>query len=270
MIERNPITGDPLILAPDRQQRPNLYRDGVDRCPFCAGNESDTPPEIWRDGDPWRVRVFPNKYPATERHEVIVETPDHHASFDQLAPGHAAAAVDCYIRRYYGGTDAYVSIFKNHGPAAGASIPHEHSQLIATPFLPERVAREGAALAATCALCDLDDQPLIAATANFRWIAPRGSSMAYEQWMVPRRHEPQMREAFELGELLQRSTRAMLSIADSFNWIFMNFPQHPAAHWYVQLFPRTAVFAGFEIGTGSAINAVSPADAARRLAATAG
>src|SRR5256885_10947157 len=77
MIEHNPITGDPLILAPDREQRPNLYREGVDRCPFCAGNESDTPPEIWRDGDPWRIRVFPNKYPATARHEVIVETPIH-------------------------------------------------------------------------------------------------------------------------------------------------------------------------------------------------
>ena len=271
MIERNPITGDPLILAPDREQRPNLYRDGVDRCPFCAGNESDTPPEIWRDGDPWRVRVFPNKYPATARHEVIVETPVHHVSFEQLAPDHAAAAVSCYISRYYSNADArYTSIFKNHGPAAGASIPHEHSQLIATPFLPERIAREGAAFGDTCPLCTVDDEPLIAATANFRWIAPRGASMAYEQWIVPRRHEPQMRDALELAELLQRSARAMLSIAESFNWMFINFPQHPNAHWYVQLFPRTAVLAGFEIGSGSAINTVDPVEAALRLGARAG
>src|SRR5262249_5910486 len=96
MIEKNPITGEARILAPDREQRPNAWRDGIDRCPFCPGHESDTPPEIWRDGTPWRVRVFPNKYPATGRHEVIVETPDHHASFDQLAPDHAAAAVTCY------------------------------------------------------------------------------------------------------------------------------------------------------------------------------
>jgi len=265
MIERNPITGDPLILAPDREQRPNFYRDGVDRCPFCAGNESDTPPEIWRDGDPWRIRVFPNKYPATARHEVIVETPAHHVSFEQLAPDHAAAAVRCYIDRYYSGGEQYTCVFKNHGPAAGASIPHEHSQLIATPFVPERIAREGAAFDATCPLCDIEDAPLIVATSNFRWIAPRGSSMAYEQWIVPRRHEPQMREALDLAALLQLSARAMLSIAESFNWMFINFPQHPKAHWYVQLFPRTAVIAGFEIGSGSAINTVDSARAAGRL-----
>src|SRR5436190_22707708 len=110
MIEQNPITGDSRILAPERDQRPNAYRDGIDRCPFCPGHESDTPPEIWRDGDPWRVRVFPNKYPATERHEVIVETPNHQASFGQLPPDHAAAAVNTYISRYHTGRDAYVCI----------------------------------------------------------------------------------------------------------------------------------------------------------------
>ena len=265
MIERNPITGDPLILAPEREHRPNTFRDGTDRCPFCAGHESETPPEIWRDGTPWRIRIFPNKYPATARHEVIVETPDHHASFDQLAPKHAAAAVDSYIARYYAHDAPYVCVFKNHGPAAGASIPHAHSQVIATPFLPERIAREGAAFEEHCPLCSIDDQQSIAATANYRWIAPRGSSMAYEQWIVPRRHEPQMREGLDLAELLQRSARGMLSIADSFNWIFMNFPQQPKGHWYVQLFPRTSVLAGFEIGTGSAINTIDPSEAARRL-----
>ena len=219
MIEQNPITGDSRILAPERDQRPNAYRDGIDRCPFCPGHESDTPPEIWRDGDPWRVRVFPNKYPATERHEVIVETPDHRASFDQLPSDHAAVAVETYISRYYSGDDAYTCIFKNHGQQAGASIPHEHSQLIATPFLPERIDREGAAFGSRCPLCFIDDQALIAATDNFRWIAPRGASMSWEQWIVPRRHAAQMTDAFELGELLQRSTRAMLSIAGSFNWI---------------------------------------------------
>jgi UDPglucose--hexose-1-phosphate uridylyltransferase len=268
VIEKNPITGDPLLLAPERHDRPNAFRDGIDRCPFCPGHESDTPAEIWRDGDPWRVRVFPNKYPATEHHEVIVETPDHAASFDRLTPGHAALAVDTYISRYYSGRDAgYVALFKNHGAAAGASIPHAHSQLIATQFLPKRIARESIAFISGCPLCDLDEHPLIAETPNYRWIAPRGSSFAYEQRIVPKRHEAEMREGLELAALLQRSARAMLSISDSFNWIFINFPQQPKAHWYVQLLPRIAVYAGFEIGTGSAINTIDPEDAARRIAA---
>lgn len=265
MIERNPITGDPLILSPEREARPNLFRENIDRCPFCAGHEADTPPEIWRDATPWRVRVFPNKYPATARHEIIVETPDHGASFDQLSPAHAAAAVNSYINRYYSGRSGYVCIFKNHGAAAGASIPHEHSQLIGVDFLPVRIAREGAAFGNRCPLCA--DHPLIAETDNYRWIAPRGSSTAYEQWIVPRRHEAEMREAHELASIMQRATRAMLTLSDSFNWMFINFPRHPKAHWYLQLFPRLTAYAGFELGTGSAINTIDPSEAARTLAA---
>ncbi|HEY6843218.1 MAG TPA: DUF4931 domain-containing protein [Thermoanaerobaculia bacterium] len=268
MIERNPITADPLIVAPERDERPNLYRDDVDRCPFCPGHEADTPPEVWRDGTPWRIRVFPNKYPATETHEVIVESPDHRASFDQLPPEHAAAAIDSYINRYYSSHAEYTAIFKNHGPAAGASIPHAHSQLIGTPFLPRRIVREAIAFRSRCPLCDLDEHPSIDETENYRWIAPRGSIMAYEQWIVPRRHAPQMREGLELAAILQRSTRAMLTLSDSFNWMFINFPRHPKAHWYVQLFPRLSAHAGFELGTGSAITTVAPEEAARRIAAS--
>ncbi len=266
MIAENPITGDPVLLAPERAQRPNIFREGIDRCPFCPGHESDTPPEIWRDGDPWRIRIFPNKYPATERHELIVESAEHRATFDQLPSDHASRVVDSYINRYrsLSAGARYVCIFKNHGVLAGASIPHMHSQVIATPFLPPRIACEGEAFARSCPLCALDG-PLIDQTANYRWIAPPGSSLAYEQWIVPRRHAPEMSEGHELSQLLQRSTREMLSIADSFNWIFINFPRQPAAHWYVQLFPRLAMHAGFEFGTGSAINVVDPLVAVERL-----
>ncbi len=268
MIRRNPITGDPVLLAPERAARPNIFREGTDRCPFCPGNETDTPPEIWRDGEPWGIRIFPNKYPATEWHEVIVETADHHATFGQLSPEHAARVVDSYIKRYHAlsGASAYVCIFKNHGILAGASIPHSHSQVLGTPFVPPRIEREAAAFAERCPLCAIDEEPLIDATDNFRWISPRGSMMAYEQWIVPQRHAPEMRDSLELPALLQRASRAMLSITDSFNWIFMNFPRTPQAHWYVQLFPRLAMHAGFEFGTGSAINTIDSLEAARPLA----
>lgn len=271
MIRGNRITGEPVIVAPGRAGRPNVFRDGIDRCPFCPGHESDTPPQIWRDGDPWNIRVFPNKYPATEWHEVIVESADHGATFDRLEPEHASRVVARYITEYYSVAQraASVSIFKNHGRLAGASIPHIHSQILGTPFVPPRIGREAAAFeaASRCPLCDLADEPLIEKSEHYVRIAPRGSSMPCEQWIVPLRHGSEFQEEDGLAAILQRATRGMLAIADSFNWIFMNFRGRPAAHWYVQLFPRAAVHAGFEFGSASAINVVDPEEAARRFAA---
>ena len=256
MIERNRITGDPVIIAPERAGRPNLFRQETDPCPFCPGHESLTPREIWRDRDPWTIRVFPNKYPATERHEVIVESARHEDGFDQIDD--APAVVDTYVNRYnaLAPDAAYVSIFKNHGPMAGATIPHLHSQILAVPFVPPRVAREGAAFGSSCPLCSLAGEPVFSDTPNYVTIAPRGSMFAHERWIVPKRHDCEIREPHELGQLLQESARALGPIADSFNWIFMNFPRQPRAHWYVQIFPRLGVHAGFELGSGSAINTV--------------
>lgn len=265
MIERNPITGDPVIVATDRARRPNMYRDSDETCPFCPGNEELTPPEIARAGDPWRVRVFPNKYPATDHHEVVVESPRHDDTFDRIA--NASDAVRLYADRYraLSRDSAHVTIFKNHGPMAGASIPHLHSQIIATPFVPPRVEREGAALASRCTLCATEDEALIRETGNYRWIAPRGALFAHEQWVVPKRHEAEIDDPRELAELLQASAAAMQQVSDSFNWIFMNFPREPRAHWYVQLFPRSAVHAGYELGSGSSINTVSASETAARF-----
>ncbi|MGH7635555.1 MAG: DUF4931 domain-containing protein, partial [Gemmatimonadaceae bacterium] len=147
MIERTPITGDPVILAPEREERPNVF-DGAP-CPFCPGAEDQTPPEIDRDGDPWRIRVFPNRYPPTEHAEVVVESDDHYAEFDSLDADHARRAVEITFARYraLAAKAAYVCIFKNHGRLAGASIPHLHSQLAGLPFVPQRPADEGDAFA---------------------------------------------------------------------------------------------------------------------------
>lgn len=270
MIRKTPVTGDPVILAPERNERPDVY-DGA-ACPFCPGAEPETPPEIARVGDPWRVRVFPNKFPATAQHEVIVETPDHHATFDQLEPDHAARAVGVIFERYHAMRDAasYVCLFKNHGRAAGASIPHIHSQMVGTPFIPLRIAREGEAFARRCRLCAMETHPLIGETEHYRWIAPLGATMAYQQWIVPKSHGNEMDEPGELAAILQDAGRAMLTVADAFNWAFVNFPHEERGHWYVELFPRLAVVAGFELGSGTFINTIDPVDTAATLRAAAG
>ena len=270
MIRKTPITGDPVILAPEREERPNVYEGAP--CPFCPGAEWQTPPEIARDGDPWRVRVFPNKFPATGHHELIVETARHGERFDQLAPEHAERAVDMMFERYRAlrRVASYVCLFKNHARAAGASIPHIHSQIVGTPFIPARVAREGEAFSRRCRLCSMETHPLIAETEHYLWIAPLGATMAYQQWIVPTSHGHEMDEPGELASILQQSARAMLSVAEAFNWAFVNFPHEERGHWYVELFPRLAVVAGFELGSGTFINTIDPSDTAATLRAAAG
>jgi UDPglucose--hexose-1-phosphate uridylyltransferase len=265
VTERTPITNDPVILAPGREQRPNVF-DGAP-CPFCPGAEDETPPEIARDGEPWRIRIFPNRYSPTGSAEVIVESASHTDSFDELPAEHAVRAVAMAFERHHAIGASYVSIFKNHGRLAGASIPHLHSQIVGTAFVPLRPSREGDAFAraARCPMCDGGEHPLIAETENYRWIAPRGSRLAYQQWIVPNRHEHDLTEPRELASLLQSSARAMRRISDSFNWSFITFPHERRGHWYVELFPRIAVIAGYELGTGTFINTIDPIDAAKTL-----
>lgn len=276
-IRYNPITGDPVLYAPERSSRPNAFaHDDAGVCPFCPGNESMTPAEserIERDGH-WIARAFPNKYPASEHHEVIVEARDHKANYESIED--AAAIMRLYVDRYRDlrrrNAVAYVSLFKNHGRMAGASIDHLHSQVLASPVLPPRIAKESAAFdaAASCPICTMTRKHTIRESDRFAWFAPEASRMPYEQWIVPKRHIPEPGamtddEMRELAALLQNSTSAMRPIAPSYNWSFVAFPASPRGHFYVEIFPRLTSIAGYELGTFMFIEIVDPAKTAEVL-----
>lgn len=275
---RSLITGQPILFAPGRAARPRAFINDPagDRCPFCPGHESDTPPTLAAIGSPWRVRVFDNKYPPTETAEVIVESSDHDASFDSIP--HADEIVAMYVDRYrvHAGA-AYVTVFKNEGERAGSSIPHVHSQLVALPFVPPRIAQEGAAFAAAsaCPLCSTLEMHrakrlLISESAHFAWLCPAASAFPYQQWIVPKRHIGEMKdlsadEVSDLAAFLALAARRMRGVAPAFNWGFINFPQVPAAHFYVDVFPRVTTLAGLELSTGTFVEIIDPAAAAERL-----
>ena len=271
-VRNHPITGEPFLFAPERAARRGAFGESpAERCPFCPGHESDTPPEVARIGDPWRVRAFPNKYPATPGAEVIVESPEHGQRFEEVE--HAADVVQMYAQRYRHHRGAVcTSVFRNEGRAAGASIDHPHTQVVPLPFLPPRIEREAAAFASAsaCPLCAGIDGAAIGEAPSFSWVAPSGSWMPYQQWIVPKRHAGEVgaltgSESVELAGLLRSASRAMLKIAEAYNWAFISFPRQPSAHWYVDLFPRMTAIAGLELGTGTFVEIIDPAAAARRL-----
>lgn len=265
-VRRHPLTGESILFAPERASRPRAFDEApVDRCPFCPGNESDTPPTLAQIGDPWRVRVFANKYPPIGGAEVIVESPHHEAGFETIA--HAEDVVGMYVDRYRAHVDApCVAVFKNEGTRAGASIPHVHSQVVPLPFVPPRVQRELAGFADGCPLCTPQGH-LIRETRSYVWLAPHASTFAYQQWIVPKRHLVEM-TAFpdldELALLLRDAARATRTLG-AYNWTFMNFPRGTNGHAYVDLTPRLAALAGLELGTGTFVEIIDPADAAREL-----
>ena len=92
-IREDPLTGRRVVIAPGRGGRPGAWLappaeatpEELARCPFDAGREDQTPPETLRLGDPWQVRVVPNLYPAFERQEVVIHTPEHLRSFADLS-----------------------------------------------------------------------------------------------------------------------------------------------------------------------------------------
>ena len=171
-LRRDPLTGRWVIIASHRNARPNEFASRPPRpsarlkCPFCAGNEAETPPEIARypaDAGRWSVRVVPNKYPALSppeagqvpvagllhsragegAHEVIIESPRHVASLTELSRDEMRLAVRVYrdrLRRMRDdGRWRYALVFKNVGALAGASLHHIHSQLLATDLIPPEI-----------------------------------------------------------------------------------------------------------------------------------
>lgn len=177
-IRINPVMpSESVLVATARGMRPRKEEERIERvaeahraqCPFCTGNEDKTPATIaaWPNEQDWAVRVVENLYPVLGeeppdnnlvfglqqvivgygRHEVIIDHSNHGISMFEMSEEHLVILLSAYRERMITlyKTDKrirYVLVFKNFGPAAGASIPHTHSQVIAMPVVPENVLNE--------------------------------------------------------------------------------------------------------------------------------
>ena len=322
---QDPVHGTWVIIAPERAGRPDEFHDAPSptaaraaACPFCEGNERETPGEILArrsggaaNGPGWTIRVIPNKFPAVRRepspeadagdpfvrrdglgaHEVIIESPRHAVSLTDLEESEVTEALRVYKDRIVSlkreSRFAYALVFKNVGAQGGASVEHVHSQLLATPFVPDRTKSELDRAEAyrkkrgTCLRCDLIASENAAGRAvletdHFSAYAPFASRLPYETHVLPRRHGSRFEETEEahladlarcLRDVLGRIERAASRRA--YNVLVHTAPLNEGPldhfHWYIEILPRLTRTAGFEWGTGITINTVSPEAAARRL-----
>jgi UDPglucose--hexose-1-phosphate uridylyltransferase len=324
-LRKDPITGRWVIIATDRAKRPSDFiRQPVAEpsarvCPFDYGNERKTPPEILafrnaggRDEPGWRVRVIPNKFPVlgiegdlnrqgegmydkmngVGAHEIIVETPDHNAHWAEMPEKQIEEVLWAYRDRVCDlkrdKRFRYIILFKNYGEAAGASLEHPHSQLIALPVIPKRVKEEvdGSRLyyemKERCIFCDIMRQEsaggarLVAETDQFTVIEPYAPRFPFETWILPKRHQSHFEDAD--GPLLQnlawvlRSTMRKIDRVlehPAYNFIVHSAPVQDAPlqyyHWHIEIIPKLTKVAGFEWGTGFYINPTPPEESARFL-----
>lgn len=332
-LRQDPLLKRWVILATDRARRPNDFSKNhqhepdpkID--PLAEGNEHLTPPEIYAirangslaNGPGWKVRVIPNKFPVLRiegtldkegdgiydkmngigAHEIVVETSARDREFEELSLEHVGSIVDTYRLRM---TDLlndirfrYVLVFKNFGWAAGATLNHPHSQIIATPVTPKVVteklagAQEYFDLKERNIFADIlkqelkDSRRIVYQNASFVCFCPYASRFPFELCIMPRRQSPdfyriQPDEVLQLADILKT---VLLKLRRGLNKPQYNFFIHTAParyvkkgywgtldqdfRWHIEITPRLTQIAGFEVGTGFYVNPVLPEDAAQFL-----
>jgi UDPglucose--hexose-1-phosphate uridylyltransferase len=323
-LRQNFFTKEWVIIATERARRPEELATHrpvetapafLETCPFCPGNESKTPPEVLRipaEGGRWSVRVVPNKFCALSSeaeltrnlqhlrrrvggfgfHEVIVDSPDHARSMALLSAVQIADILRAYKQRYntlsFDRRIAHITIFKNHGKDAGASMQHPHSQLIATPVIPSQVRhRLFEALrhyddVGECIYCHVvereiaDQERIVVEGEHFVAMEVFASATPFATHIFPLRHMASFGDVTDIEvEDLARVLQSLLAKIyvglenPDLNFTVRSGPSEYGGarhfHWYVSVIPRLTRVAGFELGSGMFINTVLPEAAAEFL-----
>ncbi|HEY5985207.1 MAG TPA: hypothetical protein VIV12_02310 [Streptosporangiaceae bacterium] len=273
----DPLTGAYVVVTPWRQHRPNLPEGP---CPFCPGG-LEAP-------GPYDVKSIANRWPALPggRHEVILHSPGHFASFPSLGEAGAARVVELWSARTATlasrGDVSYVFVFENRGRAIGATIDHPHSQILALGVIPPVAQAELAASA--CRLCDAADDALVVARhRGWRATVPWAPSWPYETVISPGSHIPDLPSAGRelrtglagiLVDCLARVERLLGPAAPYMLWAHQrpaDGGDWPAAHLHLHLAPAlrgpgvVRHLASAELGAGVFFDPVEPREAAARL-----
>ncbi|MFA5118016.1 MAG: galactose-1-phosphate uridylyltransferase [Candidatus Omnitrophota bacterium] len=325
-LRRDTITGRWVIVNTDSPSKPSDYerevqvlKGGV--CPFCYGNESQTPPEIVAIREPsttpnspgWQVRVVSNKFPALQiegdldrrgsgiydmsngigAHEVVIETPYHTKGFSDLLELEIENVITMCMQRTLDLLKdkrfKYIMIFKNVGAAAGASMEHPHTQIVALPMVPKNVKEEilGAhkyfEYRDRCLYCDMlrqeaqDKERIVSENKLFMAFCPFVSRFPFEIWIVPKRHNSffclmSSDEKTALAAIMKDTVGKLKHVFGdlAYNSIIHSSPLNSETsidsyHWHMEFMPKLTRVAGFEWGTGFYVVPTPPEVAAQYL-----
>jgi len=305
-----------------KKKKGRVEESPKEKCPFCQIDTQETPTIVFSCGEEislgqgiprnWTTVSIPNKFPAfipypeLERrregpfyekmnaagfHEVVV-TRNHCKALGQFKIEQVKEVFDVYQKRYLGLMNKnfvnHISIFHNHGPEAGASISHPHSQIITTPLIDidlrkalsnsEKYHKENK----TCIYCEMNKWELrvkkriVFENKYFLALCPFASKSAFQIIVSPKAHLSYFEkiteeEKWDLAEAFQKSlSKLYKGLSDpSYNFYLHTAPcdgkEHPHYHWHWTILPKTSTWAGFEIGTRMEISTIEPEKAAEYL-----
>ena len=224
-------------------------------------------------------------------HEVVV-TKDHQKSMGQFEIGQVKEVIDAYQERYLKLMKEkfvnYVSIFHNHGLEAGASIAHPHSQIAAIPLVDADLRK---ALSSSqkyfenyrkCIYCQMNDweretkKRIVFENKDFLVICPFASKAAFEIIISPKKHLAYFeriteKEKWQLAEAFQIALNKLYKALNdpAYNFYLHTPPcdgkNYDFYHWHWTILPKTATWAGFELGARMEISTIEPEKAAEYL-----
>jgi len=288
--------------------------NGIDKClfedPVASGQEPDVLIYADKEGQ-WTLRVFPNKFPTVSQfavmkpkpegpyfsmpgvgfHELVV-TRDHFKQLALMNVLEIAEVFDAYQDRYLDLMSKknvnFIAIFHNHGKEAGASLSHPHSQIMAIPMIAPYPKQEldGAEMyyrsnkaCVYCIMTEYESQfkkRIVFENEDFVAFCPYASRVAFEVWVVPKKHNPYFEritdeQKLKLAEVFSKALGAIYKALNDppYNFYINTSPcdgkDYPHFHWHIEILPHTSIWAGFELETGIEISTIQPEVAAEYL-----
>lgn len=266
--------------------------------------------EVLKDTDgervkDWQIRCFPNLYPALSPdaariaksegkgqgvwqlqngygfHEVIVETPQHNRTLPDFTDDEITLLMHSYRDRvlHYSSQQGivYVSLFKNSGERAGASLEHTHSQLIALPVQPPILKHELDVIEHLegCPYCNIvktecESSRLVARNRDWGAFTPFSSRFPFEIWLMPFEHISNLGACSgdvleSLGIILREMLKRYCQLLGDLPYNYMFFQEQGTYHLNLRIRPVLTTVAGFEKNTDIFINTMAPEQAAAEL-----
>lgn len=328
-FRQDPVSGEWVLFSTVRAKRPHPqgevpFYQSKEECFFEPEqmDKQETPVAIYSHGqlvenlsDDWTTIVIPNKFPALKQgvcgpivnvgpfavadgsgfHELVI-TRDHERSIAQFNDSETAEVIQAYRDRYLSiakdNCGEYISIFHNHGRLAGASVYHNHSQIISMPMVPTSIVRHmngareyfkktGQRIHEVLLAWEMAEyKRIIYQNEHFIALCPYVSRSAYEIKIFPKRLSANFGDIsdVEIPFLANALTVVLKKLSVAFNDVDYAFFIHTAPpkkegaivgydfyQWHLEIMPRISIDAGLELETNVLVNTVDPDEAAMAL-----